>query len=799
MKIKEFQYERANSIEEASELLHNNPDAVVMSGGTDLLGTLKAENLIQNPGMIVDLKGISNLNDVDVKENSIEVGALTTLTTISDNPDIQKKTPIVSEAAHSIATPLIRNKGTIGGNLCQDVRCWFYRYPEEGGGRLPCRRKGGDICYAIHGDNRYHSVFGGVKMGDATSCKDNCPAGTDIPAYMEQIRMGNWAGAAQIIMRVNPLPVITSRVCPHPCQDHCGQTCATCGLGEQECVSIRNVERAVGDYIMDHAEEYYVAPEKETGKRIAIVGSGPAGLSAAYYLRKSGHAVTVYDSKEEPGGMLMYAIPGYRLSKDKVRSVIKAYKKMGISFICNSQVGSDIDPNKLEDEYDCVYYATGTWKRPVLGISGEELTEFGLDFLVQVKEWMNGKIGQDVFVSGGGEVAMDVAMTAKRLGAKNVTLACLESLDEMPGKADLPRAREDGIKIMPSWGLSRVVEKDGKLVGMELKRCTSVRDVNGRFNPQYDENEKTVVEADNILMAVGQRVDLNFLSDKYQLQLTKRGLVDVDETTKMTSRKGVFAGGDVTTGPTLVIKCIANGHTAALGINKYLGVPNPDHECVSKQIITPFLHYDNDGVLNLHGLKLNEVERSKRNLDNEDEIPPTLEDAAEEAKRCMDCGCYCVNPSDLAPALMAIDATIRTNKRDISANDFCTTNSKVTEFLDKDEFITSISLPILKGAEMHYDKFRVRESVDFAIVSLASVFSKENGHVSRSKFVLGGVAPMPIRINEVERYISGKEITDEIAEKGGEIAVKHCAPLSHNAYKVNIIKSLVKDAILRMK
>lgn len=270
----------------------------------------------------------------------------------------------------------------------------------------------------------------------------------------------------------------------------------------------------------------------------------------------------VYDSKEEAGGMLMYAIPAYRLPKDKVRDLIKAYEGMGIQFVTNTKVGKDITTAELEEKYDSVYYATGTWKRPVLGLSGEDLTVFGLDFLVQVHEWMGGKVGQEVLVTGGGNVAMDVAMSAKRLGAKRVVLACLESEGEMPaGAEEVARAREEGIEIMPSWGLSKVISENGKVKGMELKKCVSVRDANGCFNPQYDENEKTVVNAENILMAVGQQVDLDFLDG--QLQLTQRGLIDVAEDTQMTSKEGVFAGGDVTTGPSTVIQCIANGHVAA--------------------------------------------------------------------------------------------------------------------------------------------------------------------------------------------------------------------------------------------
>jgi len=789
--MKQFKYELPGNFEEASKLLKSNASARPIAGGTDLLGTLKNEILCDAPEVIVDLKKIPGCKGIKAEGDAISIGALTTLTEIAESIDVLEKTPMLAEAAHSVATPLIRNMGTISGNICQDVRCWFYRYPHEGGGRMVCRRKGGENCYALHGDNRYHSVFGGVKMG-TNPCRHSCPAGTNIPEYMEQIRLKNFAGAAQIIMDVNPLPMITSRVCAHSCQDSCNQSC----MGES--VSIRNVERYIGEYILAHAAEYYQASAVSSGKKVAVIGAGPSGLSAAYYLRKAGNEVVIYDSKDEPGGMLMYAIPAYRLPKDKVRALIKAYEGMGIQFITKIKVGEDITPAELEEKYDSVYYATGTWKRPVLGLSGEELTVFGLDFLMQVHDWMNGKVGQEVLVTGGGNVAMDVAMSAKRLGAKKVVLACLESEDTMPaGKEEIARAKEEGIEIMPSWGLSKVISKDGKVTGMELKKCVSIKDENGRFNPKYDENDKTIVKAENILMAVGQQVDLSFLDEKYQLQLTKRGLIDVEEDTQMTSRKGVFAGGDATTGPSTVIQCIANGHNASRGINKYLSVKE-NHNCVGKQIKLPFLTFDTEGINEHEGLKLSEISKEKRNLDIEDEIAPCMEDAAKEAQRCMNCGCYAVNPSDIAPALIAFDATIKTNERELSAADFCCTGPKIEDVLNAGEIVTGIRVPVLKGCVMHYDKFRVREAVDFAIVSLASVFAVEGGIIIRAKLIMGGVAPVPVRLNEVEAYLVNKKISREVAEEAAKIAVKYSMPMSHTGYKVTEIKAMVKTAIMRL-
>jgi NADPH-dependent glutamate synthase beta subunit-like oxidoreductase len=506
----------------------------------------------------------------------------------------------------------------------------------------------------------------------------------------------------------------------------------------------------------------------------------------------------VYDSKEEPGGMLMYAIPDYRMPKAIVRKIIEAYKGMGIKFVCSTTVGLDISGAELEAQYDALYYATGTWKRPVLGLSGEELTVFGLDFLTQVHDWMDGKVGEEVLVTGGGNVAMDVAITAKRLGAKRVVLACLESEESMPAsKAEIARAREEGVEINPGWGLSRVISDNDKVKGMELKRCCSVFDEAGRFAPVYDEDDTRIVEAENILMAVGQQVDLNFLDEKYQLQLTARGLIDVAKESQMTSRPGVFAGGDATTGPTTAVECIASGHAAARGINRYLDTEQ-EHACQAFKTQVPFLSFDTEGVKVSEGLKLKEVPLAKRSLDVEDEIAPDEQAALAEATRCMNCGCYAVDPSDVAPVLVALDATIVTTARELSATEFATSALKIDEVLEPGELVVEVRIPIPKGALTAYDKFRLRESVDWAIISLASALATENGKVSGVRLVLGGAAPVPVRLNAVEGFLLGRTLDAATIAEAQEKAVEECQPLWNNAYKVAEIKAFIGKALARI-
>lgn len=784
--MKNFTYVRPDNCEDAAQALKE--DAVIIAGGSDLLGGLKADIYPDYPKTLVSLKDIPDIDTIKVEDGILKIGAMAKLTSIVENETVKAEVPALAEAAHSIATPLIRNVGTIGGNVCQDVRCWFYRYPHEIGGRLNCARKGGDVCYGILGDNRYHSIFGGMKTG-VTPCSLECPAGTDIPAYMEQIRNGNWDAAAQIIMEANPLPMLTSRVCPHTCQTKCNQ----CANGDS--VSIHSVERALGDYILENADKFYKAPETETGKSVGIVGGGPAGLTAAYFLRKQGHAVTIYDKMEEAGGVLMYGIPEYRLPKHYVRDVVAALKNMGIQFIMNTCVGEDIMVEEIEEKNDTVFLDTGAWKQPILGIDGESLTQFGLNFLVEVKQFMSKQIDKNVLVCGGGNVAMDVALTAVRLGAENVTLVCLEQREEMPATdEEIERALEEGVKLITGRGLKKVVYEGDKVIGLETKACTAVRDEHGRFNPQYDEEDVVMIEADSIILATGQRVDLDFLGDKFKEEIqSARGLIEVGEHND-TRKPGVYAGGDAATGPSVAIKAIRAGANAAVNMSKYMGYP------IDRTISEPkLLKNDVDLISEPKAAVEADTPVAKRCLDVEDSTSLTKEEAAKEAGRCMNCGCYSVNASDLTPVLIALDAVIKTTNREISAADLFTTTLKVQDMLEPGEIVTEIIIPIRKANEMHYDKFRLRDSVDFAMVSLASAYNLEDGKISDAKVVLGGVAPVPMKREEVEEFLNGKEPTEEIAEKAAEIAVKGAVPFEKNAYKVNIIQSLVKDSVLRLK
>lgn len=784
--MRSFDIIQAASFEHAAELM-SRPATDAMAGGTDLLNGYKHAILKEHPEVVVNLKAIPDSAGIEETENGITVKAMTTLTAVTESSVVNQHAKGLAEAAVSVAVPNIRNLATIGGNVCQDVRCWFYRYPHEVGGRLDCMRKGGTVCYAVKGENRYHSIYGGMKAGCA-GCVSQCPAGTDIPGYMEEIRKGDWAAAADIFFRYNPMPMMTSRICPHLCKDGCAQK--TYG----ESVNIPAVERTLGDYVLEHKEKYYAAPEKESGKKVAVVGAGPGGLAAAFYLRKAGHTVTVYDAHEKPGGVLQYGIPHYRLPRSVVDAFCGALSNiMGIHFVMNTRIGTDIGVETLRAEYDAVYFGTGAWSQPILGLDGENLTQFGLNFLVEVNTYLKAAVGEQVLVCGGGNVAMDVALTAKRLGAKKVTLICLEQREEMPASPEeIAIAEEEGVEIHNSWGLGRVLtDEEGKVKGLESKRCLSVRDEHGKFRPKYDEEDRCVFESDFIILATGQKVDISFLGEKLGSQLqSARGLIDADVETGKTSAEGYYAGGDAVTGPDLAIRAIRAGRSSAETISRDLGV-----ESKNIQTKTGFLTFDAEGVKNNKANRLPEVPIDKRNLTDEDFHSYDSQVVLNEAKRCMNCGCYSVNASDISPVLVALDAELITTKKKVKAADFFTTNLKAYDMLDRDELVTAISIPKHDGYQTGYIKDRLRPAIDFALTSLAYKYKLEDGIIQDITLVYGGVAPIPLKLTKVEEFLMGKAPSAELAEEAAELAVKECNRMDKNAYKILGAKAMVKQLI----
>lgn len=785
--MKHFAYESAESIAQASELLRKG-NAVLSAGGTDLTGVLKEKLLPTYPEKVISLKGIAGLNHIEEKEDGLHLGAMTTLADIADSAVVRSKWSALADAAYSVATPNLRNTATLGGNICQDVRCWYYRYPDSIGGRVNCARKEGHLCYAMMGENRYHSIFGAMKVCQ-TPCSHGCPANTDIPAYMEKIREGDMHAAAEIIMRANPMPMLTSRVCPHPCQKGCNQ------LVYGDSVGIHCVERTVGDYILEHMDEFYCAPEKESGKSTAVIGAGPSGLAAAYNLRKAGHRVTVYDKMEKAGGVLMYGIPAYRLPKKYIETVQQALEKMGVEFKLGVEVGKDIAVSDIKTANDSIYIATGAWKQPVLGLSGEDMTQFGLNFLVEVNKYLKGHVGKEVLVCGGGNVAMDVALVSKRLGVEKVRLVCLEKREEMPASPEeIARVLEEGVEFINGRGLLEVVrDENGNVRGMKTNKCLSVRDAEGHFNPQYDNDDVQMIESDCIILATGQRVDIDFLGEELKAQIkSPRGLLAVDED-NATKRAGVFAGGDAATGPDIAIRAISAGMHAARAMSAYMGCPMPVAFSEKK-----FLKSESNEVQNHIANKLEELPVSERSLTNEDEKSYQEGVARCEAGRCMNCGCLAVNPSDMANMLYAYDAKVITNQRTATAKEFFGTHAKIQTVLHPGEIVEEIIVPTPKaGTKACYKKFRVRNAIDFAVVAVASVIHADDNHiVTDASVVLGAVAPVALKREKAEQYLVGKPLNADTAAAAAEICLEDALPLSCNEYKIDVTRTLIRRTLL---
>ncbi|HEX9114686.1 MAG TPA: FAD binding domain-containing protein [Anaerolineae bacterium] len=785
MTLRRFQYVAADSLQTAEILLQEQRDkAALVAGGTDVLGVLKDAIHPVYPEVLISLKHLQDLRYIEEDAAGLRIGALTTLDEIAVHPAVRARYPLLAEAARSVASPQIRNVATIGGNLCQEPRCWYYRNPEN---TFECLRKGGKKCNALWGENRFHSVYGGMCV-DAAPCAGACPTHVDIPAYLALIRAGDVAAAAHRLLLTNPIAAITGRVCPHFCETACNR------VDEDEAVSIRDVERFLGDYALAHADEFYPAPLAGTGKHVAIAGGGPAGLAAAFYLRLAGHEVTVYEALPEPGGMLMYSIPAYRLPKDVVRALVRALEGMGVRFLTNTSVGSEGSSlADLQARHDALFLATGLMKARGLRIERSQLLDPGLEFLYGVQRGEKPRVGRRVVVIGGGSVAVDVAIGARRQGAEHVTMAFLESMDIMPAMAeDVEQALEEGIQLAPSLGPHRILEQDGKLVGMEFVRCTSVFDAAGRFAPSFDDNDVSTLEADQILVAIGQAADLSGIEPFVQ---TQRGLITTDPA-QATNVPGIFAAGDVARGPGTIVDAIATARKAVASIEAYLGTRPAAAAADNSAGQTPWL------TLNVGAFKPIEREEgawlpvADRTATAEDRPGVTAALIDHEASRCANCGCVAVNASDVAPALIALGASVKTTRRSIPVEHLFAAGKKKTTVLEPDELIQEIDVAApAPGSRQQYLKFRQRNAIDFPIVSVALSCTMDAGAIHNARVVLNAVAPVPLRAEAVEALLEGQHPGDALAKQAGALATARVQPLARNAYKAEIVKALLRKAL----
>jgi CO/xanthine dehydrogenase FAD-binding subunit len=529
---------------------------------------------------------------------------------------------------------------------------------------------------------------------------------------------------------------------------------------------------------------------------VAIVGSGPAGISAAYYLRIAGHKVTVYDRMPEAGGILMYVIPEYRLPKDIVRRIVKSFTKIGIEFKLKSDVGKDISLDELTRRYDSTFISTGAWNPVSIGLKGEESARFGMEFLTEIGLGAGKAPGEKVLVIGGGNAAIDVAVSALRLGAKEATLACLECREEMPAHPwEIELAVEEGVRIMPSWGPQKIITSAGKVTGLELVRCTSVYDSKRCFAPAYDKNITEIVNADTIMMAVGYSTDLGFLGKEIPVKVN-RGLITVAAPTQETGVPGIFAGGTVVQGPVAAIETIASGRRAAVSITSYLtGAAGTGKTGKAPK---PLLKFNSSFLKRTEAARMPARSVAERKIDIEDNLGLSDTQAHEEANRCFNCSCLSLNPSDLGLVLVTLGAKIKivgtSGTRTVPAEEFF---DSVKSRLAADEMVTEIQVPKPPvGAKQTFIKFRLRKSVDFPMVSVASVIDIDKGICRGARIALGAVAPRPVRIKAAERLLLNKAITGETVQAASEAVVQETIPLNKNAYKIKIMKTLLKRALL---
>jgi NADPH-dependent glutamate synthase beta subunit-like oxidoreductase len=407
---------------------------------------------------------------------------------------------------------------------------------------------------------------------DKPLCVSACPAGIDVPGYLRFIAQGKMDQACKLIIEKAPFPGVLGRVCTHPCETACKRS------EINQSISICAAKRYAADKTGD-LTAWMSDTAPDSGHKVAVIGAGPAGLTAGFYLRKKGHQVTVFEARPKPGGMLRYGIPFYRLPVEVLDKEIDLVLSSGINLETNQKLGVDYEIEQLKnDGFEAVFIAVGAQLSRKIELQGSDLNDvhWGVEFLASVAQGGDVPVKERVVVIGGGNVAVDVALTAIRLGARKVTLACLESQDEIPANPwEIEQAREEGVKILFSWGPDKILENDGKVCGLELVRCTSVFDDQGNFCPYFDETKKSI-EADQVILAIGQASetafcqDFCFLDDQQSLPV-ERGLIAIKTDTQETAMRGVFAGGDAANGPATVIEAIAAGRRAAISIDRYLG------------------------------------------------------------------------------------------------------------------------------------------------------------------------------------------------------------------------------------
>ena len=463
-------------------------------------------------------------------------------------------------------------------------------------------------------------------------CTLNCPANTDVQGYVGLVANGQYLESLKLIKEKLPLPACIGRVCPHPCEKACRRQHV------EDPVSIACIKTFAADYDLNSGSPYIPKLKPATGKKVAVVGAGPAGLSAAYYLLADGHQVDIFEAMPKPGGMLRYGIPEYRLPKNVVDAEVAIIEEMGANINYGVKVGEDMSLEYLKDKYDAVFLGIGAWKSSPMRCEGEDTPGVlgGIDFLIKVAENKPVKVGRKVIVVGGGNTAMDVARTSIRLGAEEVRIVYRRSEEQMPAEEiEIKEAKEEGIIFSFLSAPSLVLSDGEKVTGLKCEKMVlGEKDASGRQSP-VPTGEFVEFEADTIVAAIGQEVDCG----KINVGQGRKKNIVINEGTFETNIKGVFAGGDAATGPKIAIDAIAQGGRAAGVISSYLAgemIPYKNLPLVYTEVTDE--DYVDEERLPRVPHRTVEAEVRKHNFQP---ILPTMteEEVLREGKRCLECGC----------------------------------------------------------------------------------------------------------------------------------------------------------------
>ncbi len=477
-------------------------------------------------------------------------------------------------------------------------------------------------------------------------CQVKCPAGVNGQDFLYLIAQGKYREALELVRMAIPFAGVLGRICTHPCETECERA------DVDDPLTLRSLHRFLADYELKKGREKATAIEKTKEEKIAIIGSGPGGLACAYELIKNGYPVTVFEAASKCGGMMRYGIPEYRLPRQVLDDEISYIEEIGVEIKANTSVESI--ESIFNQGYKAIFVGTGARTSLKLDIPGEDAKGviYALDFLKKVNSGEKVEFGEKVAVIGGGSVAIDAARLALRLGAKEVNLVCLESTDltctdRMPAQdLEIEQAGEEGVVVHPSLGVARILTEEGKITGLETASCVSVIDSEGRFAPKFSDDSSPTIKVDTVIIAIGQKPDEN---DFAELEKYPSGIIKADETTMATNIEGVFAGGDVVSGPADVIGAVSAGKQAAISIELYLA--DMDIKESRPAPLQRIEEVPKDGIVKETRQTIPMLELEKRKGLAEVELGYKEQMAKEESQRCLHCGIFAQKESsDVAQA-----------------------------------------------------------------------------------------------------------------------------------------------------